>query len=186
MARKQRIAPLALEQATAEQKEILKPWTTPDGRIFNLFMTFVRHPDLLRRWYPYGMHVMVKSTLPARDRELIIMRVAWLNDSEYEWGHHRLIAHRVGLTDDDLRRVTEGAGAQGWSDFERLLLRAVDELKATANLTDELYGRLAERYNERQMMDVVHTYGAYNLVSTCLNVFGVQLEEDVPGLENFR
>ena len=185
MVRKMRIAPLDMSTATDQQREVIKPWALPDGRVYNLFTTFVKHPDLLRRWYPYGIHVMVKSTLPARDRELIIMRIAWLNNSEYEWGHHRKIANEIGLSDEDLTRVIEGAQADGWDEFDRLLLRAVDEMKSTANMSDEVYDGLAARYDEQQMMDVVHTYGAYNLVSTCLNVFGVQLEADVPGLESF-
>lgn len=186
MKRKMRMAPLDLEQATEEQLEILKPWRTPEGRIFNLFSTFIKHPDMLRRWYPYGMHVMMKSTLPERDREIVIMRIASLNESDYEWGHHRLIANRIGLSDEDLARVIKGAEADGWSEQDRLLIRAVDEMKAFAAMSNEVYDGLATFYNEKQMMDIVHTYGAYNLVSTCLNVFGIQLEEDVPGLETFR
>jgi 4-carboxymuconolactone decarboxylase len=184
--RKMRIAPIDIDHATEEQKEVLRPWRTPEGRIYNLFATFVKHPKLLRRWYPYGMHVMMKSTLSDRDREIVIMRIAYLNNADYEWGHHRMIANRIGLTDEDLARVIEGAEADGWNDLDRMLIRAVDEMKVSASLSDEVYDGLADHYSEKQVMDLVHTYGAYNLVSTCLNVFGVQLEDDVPGLEKFQ
>lgn len=186
MSKQPRIAPLAIDALSSEQQNLLEPWKTPEGRVFNLFLTFVKHPDMLRRWYPYGMHVMLKSTLPTRDRELVIMRTAWLNDANYEWGHHRMMSSTAGVTDEDLRRVTVGANAQGWNDFERLLMTAVDELKFSANLTDETYEAITRTYNEQQIMDLVHTWGAYNLVSTLLNVTGVELEEDVPGLADFK
>jgi 4-carboxymuconolactone decarboxylase len=186
MKRTERIKPLALEECNEEQLEALKPWSFPDGTSYNLFRTFARHPDMLKRWRPFGMHVMTKSTLPVRDREIIIMRVAWLNRSNYEWGHHAKIALEAGLTEEDLKRVIEGAEAPEWTAFERLLIQATDELKQTASLTDQVYSGLAKEYDEKQMLDLVYTYGAYNMVSTSLNVFGVQLEEGFRGIESFK
>ena len=181
-----RIPPLTLEECDDAQREVLKAWTLPDGRIYNLFLTTARHPDLLRRWYPYGMHVMVKSTLPARDRELVIMRVAALNGSDYEWAHHARISRDIGITDAELAAVVEGPGADTWTHFECLLLRAVDEMKLQTNVSDEVWSGLRERYDDRQIMDLVHTFGAYNLVSMSLNIFRVQVEDDFEGLNDFR
>ena len=181
-----RIPPLVLEDCDDAQKEVLKAWTLPNGRIYNLFLTTARHPDLLRRWYPYGMHVMVKSTLPPRDRELVIMRVSVLNNSEYEWAHHARISHDIGIGDEELARVVRGPDDAEWEPFERSLLRAVDEMKRDTNLSDEVWAELRERYDDKQMMDLIHTFGAYNLVSMSLNIFRVQVESDLEGLGDFR
>ncbi|MEH6519380.1 MAG: carboxymuconolactone decarboxylase family protein [Halioglobus sp.] len=181
-----RIPPLRLEDCDDQQKEVLRPWTLPDGRIYNLFLTTARHPDLLRRWYPYGMHVMVKSTLPKRDRELVIMRVSVHNQSDYEWAHHAKISHQVGISDEELLRIIEGPSAENWTDFERLLLQAVDEMKTQSTITDATYNGLAAEYDVKQIMDLVHTFGAYNLVSMSLNIFGVELEDEVEGLTAFK
>ena len=173
-----RIPPLALEECDELQREVLKAWTLPDGRIYNLFLTTARHPDLLRRWYPYGMHVMVKSTLPARDRELVIMRVAVLSRSDYEWAHHAKISHEVGITDEELARVVEGPDAEGWTDFERLLLRSVDEMKLTTDISDAVWEGLRTRYDDKRIMDLIHTdlprQGRSGM-----------LEEEVEGLSDF-
>jgi len=181
-----RIPPLTLQECDEQQKEVLKAWTLPDGSIYNLFLTTARHPELLRRWYPYGMHVMMKSTLPKRDRELVIMRVSVHNKSDYEWAHHAKVSYSVGISDEELLKVIEGPDADNWTEFERLLLRAVDEMKTQSNITDATYQGLSEQYDVKQMMDLVHTFGAYNLVSMSLNIFGVELEDEVEGLRAFK
>ena len=182
--RKQRIPSIIPEECTEEQLELMKPWRLPDGSVPNLILAYIHHPDLLKRWFPYGMHVMQKSTLPARHRELIIMRVAWLNESDYEWGHHARLSRAVGITDEELKRVTVGQEAKGWTDFERLLLTAVDEMKFETTIKDDTYEGLSAQYDVKQMLDVIQTFGAYNMVSMSLNIFGIQLEDGVAGLES--
>ena len=101
--------------------------------------------------------------------------------AEYEWGHHAVLARRAGLTDDELRRITRGPEAEGWSAHDSALLRAVDELHDEARIGDATWAALAERYTTQQMMDVVFTVGEYNLVSMALRSFGVEREEGVEG-----
>jgi alkylhydroperoxidase family enzyme len=120
--------------------------------------------------------------LPERDREILIIRIGWLCQSEYEWAQHVRIGKSVGLTDADIERITEGPSAAGLSEHDRLLLLATDELHKDAHISDATWDALSETYDTKQMMDVVFAVGEYNLVSMALNSFGVQLDE---GLEGF-
>lgn len=144
--------------------------------LLNIFRTLAHHPKLLKRWLVFGNHVLGKSTLSDRDRELLILRVGWLCRAEYEWTQHVLIARRSGLTDEDIARIAEGPGAAGLSEFERVQLRAVDELHRDAFLSDATWAALAERYDTAQMLDLIFTVGQYQLVSMALNSLGVQLD----------
>src|SRR5512145_1061695 len=84
------------------QRELLEP-TTRNGRTFNVLSTLVRHPDLLERWQAFAGHVMgPTSTLPPREREILILRIGWLNQSEYEFGQHVLFGRRAGLSDEEI------------------------------------------------------------------------------------
>jgi alkylhydroperoxidase family enzyme len=175
-----RIDVLPEDQRSERQRELLAP-TTRDGRTFNVLATVVRHPDLLERWSAFAGHVMgPTSTLPAREREILILRIGWLNRSEYEFGQHVLFARRVGMTDAEIERVKEGAGASGWTPLEAALCRAADDLYENGRLSDDTWRALAERYDEKQLLDVVFTVGQYNLVSWALNSLGVELDEGVP------
>src|SRR5215813_10852378 len=93
-----------------------------DGKPLNIFATLAHHPGLMKRWLVFGTHVLAKSTLPARDRELAILRIGWLCRAEYEWGQHVQIARGVGIADDEIERVAAGPDAPGWSAGEAALL----------------------------------------------------------------
>jgi alkylhydroperoxidase family enzyme len=123
----------------------------------------------------------VDSTLPPRERELVMLRIGWLCQAAYEWSHHSVLGIEAGLTQDELLRIIQGPDAEGWSQFDRTLLRAVDELHEDSFIADDTWEALAERYDTRQLMDLVFTVGQYNLVSMALNSFGVQLDEGREG-----
>lgn len=153
-----------------------------DAPLLNIFRTLAHHPKLLTRWLVFGNHVLSKSTLTPRDRELAILRVGWLCRAGYEWGQHVLIAREAGLGDDEIERVADGPEAPGWSEAERALLQATDELHADAFVGDATWAALARHYDTRQLLDLVFTVGQYQLVSMALNTLGVQPEPGVPGL----
>jgi alkylhydroperoxidase family enzyme len=174
---KPRIAPLADEQLDPELRVRFG-----NGPILNIFRTLANHPALAKRWLVFGNHVLAKSTLPARERELVILRIGWLCRSGYEWGQHVVIGKASGLTDEEIARIAKGPDAPGWSAADRALLRATDELHADAFVSDATWSELAIRFGTQQLMDLVFTVGQYNLVSMALNSFGVQPEPGLPEL----
>ena len=175
-----RVQPLEESQWNDEVRELLRR-NERNGRIDNIHRTLANHPKLMKRWNVFGNHVLFKTTLPARERELLILRVGWLCKAEYEWGQHAVIGKEAGLTDAEIERVTEGPDASGWDAFDAALLRAADELHRDAFLSDETWQALGARYDTQQLLDVVFTVGQYHLVSMALNTLGVQLDEGLRG-----
>lgn len=176
-----RLAPLAELEWSQRQSELLSPYRRSDGTVLNVLTTIGRHPQLLENYIPFVLHVAQEQTLPARDREMLILRIGWLCQAEYEFGQHTLIGKEAGLTDGEILRITDGPGDPSWSDFDAALIRAADELHSDAMISDATWEALSERYNERQLIDVIFTVGQYNLVSWAINSLGVPLEEGVPG-----
>ena len=170
-----RIPPLPEEEWSAEQREILTR-TVSAAEVLNIFRTLIRHPDLYRRWLPFGHQILFKSTLPPRERELVILRVGHLCNAGYEFHHHVAIGRQAGLTEEDAQAVQQGPDAAHWDTFERMLMRAVDELHNNTFITQPTWDGLASRYSTTQMIDLVFTVGQYTMVSMALNSFGVQLE----------
>ena len=136
---------------------------------------------MYNRWRVFGNHVLFKSTLPLRDKEILILRIGWLCQAEYEWGQHVIIGKRCGLSDEEIIRIIEGPDVEGWNSFDATLLRSVDELYIDAFICDSTWQSLSEKYNTHQLIDLVFTVGQYNLVSMVLNTLGVQLEEGIDG-----
>jgi alkylhydroperoxidase family enzyme len=143
----------------------------------------MNHPKLTRRWTVFAGHVLQKQTLPVRDRELLILRIGWLNQAEYEWAQHVEIAKRAGITEAEIEQVKKGA-AGGWNALESALMKATDELFENSVISDATWAALSAHYSTEQMMDVVFTIGQYNLVSWALNSFGVPLDDFLPGAKS--
>ena len=177
-----RIPELPPEEWPDEIKEMLAA-QVKQGNVFNIFKTLANHPDLMRRWVVFANHILGKSSLSVRERELAILRIGYLCQSGYEWGQHVVMARAAGVSDEDIRCVKEGPGTDGLTPHECLVLKATDELHADAFVTDATWQGLSETYSQRQMMDLVFTVGQYNMVSMVLNSFGVQLDDGLPGFD---
>jgi len=182
-----RIKPLQADEWDAKARAVLEPMLKGEGvnsgqtEPFNIFKTMVNHPDLARRWLVFGNHILGKSTLPPREREMLILRIGYLCQAGYEWGQHVVIGKRVGMSVADINACKTGPSTPGLSDADRLLLQATDELHADAHISDATWAGLVGHFDTRQMMDLVFTVGQYNMVSMALNSFGVQLDDGLPG-----
>jgi 4-carboxymuconolactone decarboxylase len=175
-----RLEPLDPERLDDAARAALAPMLER-GRPFNVFLTLARHPDLLRRWLPFANHVLLKNTLPPREREMAILRIGWLCAAPYEWAQHvRIALDETDLDDAAIDALRQGPDAPAWSPAEAALLRATDELHRDACVSDGTWQALREQYSEHQVMDLVFTVGQYRLVSTALNTFGVPLDPGLP------
>ncbi len=152
-----------------------------NGKLVNIFSVLMNHPKLFKAWMRFGGYILSdEQTLSARDREIAILRIGWLNQAQYEWEQHVRIARTAGLSDEDIERISKGPKS-GWDRHDAALLQAADDLFENSVVSDETWKTLSERYNTQQMMDLVFTIGQYNLVSWALNSLGVPLDEYLPG-----
>lgn len=175
-----RIQPLPESEWNETQREILSTFGQR-AQSLNVFTTIARHEELARDWFEFTRQLLGETSLPLRDRELVILRTGWLCQSEYEWGQHSLIALNAGLSEEEVLRVATGPDAAGWNDQDSLLLRAVDELSENKFVSDASWSGLAEIYSEKQMIDLVFTVGQYTMLSMALKTFGVQLDGGLAG-----
>ncbi len=172
-----RIAPLPEQGRTDAQRQMLASRSD-----YNIYKTLAHHPELYARWSGLGGFILNGSSLPPRQREMLMLRMGWLCQSEYEWSQHaRIATSSAGMTDEEVRRIAVGPQAAGWTDFERALLRAVDELRYEAMISDKTWQVLRKEYSDQQMMEALFTAAQYQLVSMALNSLGIQLD---PGLRH--
>ena len=171
-----RLGPLSDAECSPAQLEVL---TKARGHLdsVNVLDTLVRHPDLLRRWMPFFAHILFKTSLPERDREILILRVGRLCGAEYEWAQHVPFAERAGLSTEEINGLAAGADDAVWTEeHDRTLIRAADQLHRETMLDDDVWNALNQSYTTEQLMDAVFTVGQYRLVSAVLNTLCVQLD----------
>ena len=114
----------------------------------NIFRTLARHPDLFRRWLPFGRYLLAGGTLPARDRELLILRTAVRCGSSYEWGQHVRIALATGIEREAIDRVVAGPHRRRVDGPRGGALSAVDELHERSTISDATWEALAREYDQ--------------------------------------
>jgi len=149
----------------------------------NIFATLARHKDLFRVWLRFAGWLLGAGTLPARERELLILRTGYNCASPYEWGQHvRLSEQQLGIERETIMRVAEGPDAPGWSQADATLLRAADELHETAKISADTWAQLGEHYDERGLIEITMLVGNYHLVAFALNSLEVELDEGLEGL----
>ena len=179
ISRKQRLQFRDFSTLSAEDREMGER-NKVNGSVVNIFRVLMNHPKLARSWSRFAGYILSRQTLPAREREILILRIGWLNQAQYEWEQHVRIGKSAGLTDAEIDQITKGPTA-GWDRDDAALVQAADDLFENSVVSDETWKTLSERYNTEQIMDAVFTIGQYNLVSWALNSFGVPLDDYLPG-----
>ena len=178
-----RLAPLPESEWDDEAREQMgRAAGASERHVPNVFTTLLHHPKLLKRWLVFGAHLLGKSSLAPRERELVILRTSWCCRAEYEWSHHTAIGKASGLTEEEIARVVEGPEADGWSALDRALLRATDELCADRVVSDAAWDALAGHLDKRQLLDFLFTVGQYTMLAMVLRTLRVALD---PGTEGF-
>lgn len=179
---KPRLTPLAPHQWDEEQRELLKPVIEGKGLargVLNVFATLVRHPKLYKRWSVFATHVLFKSSISDRARELLILRVAHNCGSTYEWGQHESYAKEItDLSDTEIASIKSSGIAAHWGEYDAILLTMADELHSDHCIGDETWGALQQHLSETQIMDAIFTVGNYTQLAMALNSLGVQLENN--------
>lgn len=150
---------------------------SPKG--LNAMGVLAHHPDLTTAYNHLISHALYFTTITARQRELLILRVAHLRGAAYEWAQHVYQAGVAGLSPAEVVRVRAGAEATEWDPLDAALLAAADELVADARIADGTYTTLAASLDTQQIMDVVFTVGAYEVFAMALRTFDVELDDDL-------
>lgn len=112
-----------------------------------------------------------RGPISLRQREIVINRTCARCGCAYEWGVHvALFAERIGLTPEETSATISLDGDDSlWTDDERLLIRVVDELHDTSNLSEELWQELAATFTTEQIFEVVALAGFYHTISFFAN-----------------
>jgi alkylhydroperoxidase family enzyme len=170
-------------EAEAAAIEIRAAFGLPEnGFMPESFRMMLVHPELFRGQMAIGI-ALASSAIPPRERELAILRNAWICGAPYEWGEHvDMGKKRCGLTTEEVERCTQGSKAEGWSEHERAILKGVEELHADYAISDETWTILARTWNDKQMMEFPVLVGVYTTTAMQQNSVRFRLDGTNPGL----
>ena len=183
----ERLPPMPESEWSPEVRELLRGTqdrvATLEGsgqrapsQVLNILRTLAYHPTLMKPFLGFATAIAQQGVLTRRDSELLALRAAWNSQSDFEWGHHVKYAQVAGLSNAEIARIAAGPDAKGWSAADRDLLLAADQLYVQQQVDDELWQRLAGRYEPAQLVELPFVVGQYTMLSMVANMTGVALE----------
>ncbi len=139
-----------------------------------LFRILAHNPLVLQKIM--ASHLLDRGSIMRQERELVILRTCARCRCEYEWGVHvASFARHVGLTDAHIAATVHATADDAvWSPHEALLIRLVDELHDTCQITDALWEALAQQWTPAQLVELMVLIGRYHTVAFLTN--GAQIE----------
>lgn len=178
-----RYSPLAPEELSddgaAQLASLRKAFHIPDSRpLPDVSMITLRHPGLFGAQMTLGVELAARGAIPARERELIVLRIAVLARAPFEWCEHVDIGKACGVTAEEIERIWQGSAAPGWNAHEAAMLRAVEELSADYCIADTTWNELAQSWDEKQMLELPMLVGAYLMTAMQQNSLKIQPKGD--------
>ncbi len=177
-----RMPPVSQEDMTDDMRAFLQKWT---GGIFRradsnpVLLTLAHHPPLADLFSQFNIHLLSTSTLPVKQRQIAIMRLAWITKATYMWSSHLSTSVRAGLQPDMFGPIQAGADDPYFTEFERVVIRATEELVNDRKVGDDNWRALMQQWNKQQMLDFLFTVGAYVTIAGVMRSTGVQRNPDL-------
>ena len=177
-----RMPPVSQDGMTEDMRSFLQKWS---GGIFRradsnpVLLTFAHHPSLADVFSQFNIHLLSASTLPVKQRQIAIMRVAWITKATYMWSSHLSTSVRAGLQPELFAPIQVGAEDPYFTEFERVVIRATEELVSDRKIGDENWQALMKEWNNQQMLDFMFTVGAYVTIAGVMRSTGVQRNPDL-------
>lgn len=178
-----RIPPLPRAEWTDEAREVFAYWEGPtayeEGSRSNTMMTLAQHPKLAIASQHFGRYVLVDSDLTTRQRELIVLRIAWRYNSAHQWTHHVLSGRKIGMVDAEFDALSAAGPSPIWSAEEQAIIDAVDQLCADGQINNLTWETLAQSMDTHKLMDLLYAIGLFTMNAWAFNAMGIELEPDV-------
>ncbi|MCB2077824.1 MAG: hypothetical protein KDE55_09020 [Novosphingobium sp.] len=180
-----RLPQVSQDDLSDEARAFLGKWT---GGIFKnadanpVLRTFAHHPALADVFSPLNIHLLSTNTLPVKERQIAIMRTAWQCKATYMWSSHLQTSKSCGLSDEMYAPIQAGPNDPYFTEFERVVMRATDDLVADRKIGDTNWDALAAQWNEKQLLDFMFTVGCYAMVAGVMRSTGVERQPDLLAL----
>jgi AhpD family alkylhydroperoxidase len=151
------------------------------GRLSTLDRLLLHSPPVAEGWNAMLGALRSGTTLPADLRELVVLRVAVLNDAAFEWAAHEPIGRRAGLTGRQLHalRQPDATAEPVWTPVQAAVLAFTDASTRAVAVPGTVFAGVREHLDDRQVVELTAVVAGYAMVSRFL----VALEVPPPDRE---
>jgi 4-carboxymuconolactone decarboxylase len=162
-----RLAPV-VPGSRPELAELERKILKERGRISTLYGVLLNSAPLAQGWEAMLTAIRNRASLPARFRELAILRIAMLNGAHYEFDAHVPHALNARVPEEAINALREGKLSEQLTAFDRLVLELADAMTREIDVPDALFERVRAHFDDTQLVELIATIAAYNMVSRFL------------------
>ncbi len=181
-----------LDEDEPEARELLAPIrerieaaagaTLKDARIPNSLAALAHSPRLLEVQMQLLDALWNGTQLERSLQELLILRVAQVRQSDYEWGRHIRTAQRIGVPDEKIAALERWSESPELTAAERAAIGLADALARDGDAPQSAIDAVLEHFSERQLVELTQLTGAYVMFAIFLKGLRIDQEPDDPRL----
>ena len=164
-----------------QMRGLVERITRERGSILHLYAMLLHSGPVAEGWLRYLSAIRHECTLPGALRELVIMRIAQLNGAPYEAEQHAPIALREGVTQAQIDALDRWPGSGQFDAAQRAVLAYCDAMTRAVHVPDEVFAAVREALDNRRLVELTATIGAYNMVSRFLEAMRIDARDDLSG-----
>ena len=172
------------DEALPEVKELFQKIEDNGARVVNLLKAVANSPGVLLNFIRLGSSILRRMELPSKLRELVILRVARLTDSEYEWAIHSSLALETGVSQEQVSAIADWKSSSKFNDEERAILQYTDEVTQNVSVTDQTFNTLKKFFDEQTIVELTLTAGYYGMLARVLVPLQVDIDESITDSTN--
>jgi alkylhydroperoxidase family enzyme len=146
------------------------------GKVINLYKMLLQSPPVADGWRQLLTAIRHQCLLSARYRELAIMRIAVLNEADYEFAQHVPFALKEGYTNAQLAALKTAGYRDHFTELDLQVIDYTDAMTTSIRVPQAVFDAVKAHFSDREMVELTATIGAYNMVSRFLEA--LQLDHD--------
>ncbi len=167
------------EPKTPEAQAVAARIIAERGSLLHLYRMLLNSVPLAEGWLTFLTAIRQRLSLSGTLRELVIMRVAILNGAQYEADQHAPIALQEGLTQRQLEALADWQDSDAFTAAQRAALALTDAMTRDVQVPDETLDQVRGHLSDREVVELVATIAAYNMVSRFIEALGIHSDEEI-------
>ncbi|GLW07975.1 hypothetical carboxymuconolactone decarboxylase [Microtetraspora sp. NBRC 13810] len=144
----------------------------------NVFRLLAGAPEVFDGWSTMVDAQLDSRTFGPRLRELVILRVAYLQHCAYEIAQHTDVGRHAGIGDAEIRALSAEGPVPGFTGPENTVLGFVDELCVTGTVTRETFAAARAVLDEAELTELLLLVSLYYGLALLLNAAEPDIDDD--------
>jgi AhpD family alkylhydroperoxidase len=169
-----RIAYRLTEQMADQARQL----TLERGNL-NVYRALANAETVFSGWMVAGHAALTSPVLPARLRELVILRIGYLMNCRYEIAQHTAVARAVGISDREITALAceLGPATGDFNELERVVLELTTELLTTRGVAAALFDEAHRALGSEGTIEVLMLINRWAGLALMLNALDVDVDE---------